>query len=323
MKFSIASLLFLILFFSCDAPRQNPFDPQAENYYQPSQNIVTSTVLVKRLYPPFTPIAGVHLLEPTLNVFGVTDSQGRFVFDHPVKDSLHFIAYADQFFSDTLTFAHTLNNQYTIYLNAKPQIENVQFTSVFNNVYETFSFTSLNVQAQISDLDGPLDIDTVYFFNEEFNFDTTLNMDGNDHINFNIEFEIKKIDPNLTPEQLPELNFYLKVKNNNGQSVTDGPFVIRRVIDQFLVQLSPQESEVTRDSVVFSWVNPELPYDYVFNISLTKFPTLEKIKYTGIPKDQTTFVVKNLAPGRYTWTLQVQDNLNNLCQSQFISFYHE
>lgn len=311
-------LLILLSVISCDAPRENPFDPESPNYFE-----VNSKVIVKHLYPPFKPIAGIEVIEPRLQLFGVTDVNGEVQFRHKPTDSLMFIVNNSQYFPDTVYFAKQANNEYQIFLNAKPQIENFSLKSFYNNVYDEISITSLYFSAIITDLDGPFDISSVRLRNPEFNFETFLDRDINNSNHFSIEFNLEDISQNLTSAEVPELNFYLVVKNNNNAQVVTDFYSIKRVINVTLVQLSPTISQVTQDSVVFRWVDPELPFNYVFNIILLKFPTFEEISFKGIAKGQTSYVVKNLSPGQYNWKLQVEDRLGNICQSNFINFYHE
>ncbi|WP_457566100.1 hypothetical protein [Caldithrix abyssi] len=320
-RFSV--LLMIVLILACDAPRENPFDPNSSNYYEQKSELIVSRVFVKQLYPPFNPIANAQVIEPNLNLFGTTNAQGVVQFEHKAVDSLLFMVSAEPYFADTLKFSRKQTNDYEIFLNAKPAVENTKFVSFFNNIYDQFSITSIYMEALITDLDGPIDISSVRLQDETYGFDTLLVRDANNSDLFKIEFDLRDVSSDLTPEAAPELNFHLIVKNNNDDRVIKGPYVIKRVIQANLVQLSPTISTVTQDSVVFRWVDPELSYDYVFNIILLKFPTFEEIAYKGIPKGQTSLIVKNLSPGQYNWKLQVEDRLGNICQSNYIIFYHE
>ena len=324
MKLSRFLVLLIVVFIlSCDAPRENPFDPNSKNYFEPKPELVLSQVLVKQLYPPFRPIANVQVIEPNLNLFGTTNAQGIVQFEHKPVDSLIFLVSAQQYFPDTLKFAQKQANEYEIFLNAAPQIQNIKFKSFYNNLYDQLSITSIYMEANVTDLDGPIDIDAVYLQNVEYQFDTLLVRDVNNSDLFTIEFDLRDISKDLMPAEAPELNFNLIVKNKNSDQVVSGPYIIKRVIQATLVQISPTISEVTQDSVLFKWVDPELSFDYVFNIILLKFPTFEQISYKGIPKGQTSLIVKNLSPGQYNWKLQVEDRLGNICQSNYINFYHE
>ncbi len=320
--YNLLILLILLSFLSCDAPRENPFDPQSPNYFKEEPDRVLSKIVVKHLYPPFNPISNVQIIEPNLQLFGVTNAKGEITFEHLPADSLTLIAMAERYFPDTLTFAKTANNEYEIFLNAKPQIEEFQLKSFYNNIYPELSITSLYFSAIVNDLDGPFDI-SVTLHNPEFYFDTVLVRDINNSNLFTIEFNLQDISKDLTPQEVPELNFNIIVKNMNNDSIITDFYSIKRVIAVNLKQLSPTTSQVVRDSVVFKWVDPELPYGYSINIVLLTLPTFKEIVYKGIPKGETSFVLKNLSPGQYNWKLQVEDKLGNICQSNYINFYYE
>ncbi len=324
MKILTLPILSLLIFLiSCEAPRENPFDPKSSNYFDQKPNLITSKVTVKHLYPPFKPIPDIEVIEPNLQFFGITDSKGVIQFEHLPVDSLQFFVFGEPYFADTVRFANHPLHEYEIFLNARPQLNSVQMKSYYNNVYPGFNLTSLSFQANITDLDGQFDIKQVVLTTNEFDFDTLLNRDVNKDDLFFLEFNLLDISTELTPEQAPELNFNLIVKNNNDDQITAGPFSVKRVIVTELQQVSPKVSDVTKDSVVFRWEDPDLPFDYVFNIVLLKFPFTNETIYSGIPKGETSFTVRNLSPGQYNWKLQVEDKLGNICQSNYINFYHE
>ncbi len=313
----------LLLLMACDAPRQNPFDPKAKNYSDNQQQIVTSKLFVKHLFPPFAPIANVNILIKNLHLFLTTNSKGYVTFDHRPVDSLDVLTDASGYFNREFVLPTLATNQYTIYLNAQPQVEQVHFTSTYTNLEQTQSTTNLSISASIVDFDGPLDIDTVTLKNDDYQFAINLTRDPNNNTYFSSEFNVSQIAADLNNAQLPELNFYFVVKNLNNDSIKTGPYSIRRVIETELKLTSPIEGHTVRDSIIFAWVNPEFPYDYIFNIELLKFPTFESIHYRNIAKDQKSLIIKNLAKGRYSWSLQVQDKLGNVCQSYYINFYYE
>ncbi len=323
-RFFIAGLILALslLIVACDAPRQNPFDPKASNYTDNPQQLVTSSVYVKHLYPPFAPIANVNLIIENLHLFLTTDAQGLVTFEHQPVDSLIILSDAEGYFNHRFTIKTIPTNQYTIYLNAKPEVKDVHFYSTYTNLEQSNSTTNLSFDVTVLDADGPLDV-TVFLKNDQYNFSKELSQDPNNKTYFSTDISVADELNNLSTAQLPELNFYLVVKNLNQDSISVGTYSIRRVIDKQLQLLSPSAGQTVQDSVVFKWINPELSYDYEFTIQLLKYPTFEKIFYRGIGKDQDHLVVKDLTEGQYSWSLQVQDKLGNICQSYYIYFYYE
>ncbi len=313
--------IFLLLLSFCDAPRENPFDPKASNYTNNPH--VTSTITVQHLYPPFKPIANAQIIVKNLGLFLITNQNGKVTFEHPPVDTLKVLVAANGYFPEETTLDETANAVHTIYLNAMPEISGVHFVSNYNNFEQTPSTTSLSIQAHIYDPDSPLDLKAVYLFNSDYHFSIDLTRDPNNDELFGSDFYVSQISSELTNAELPELNFFLIVKNLNGDSLINGPYTIRRVIEAELKLLHPADGETVQDSVVFQWINPELSFDYVFNIEILKFPSFESTYYRGIPGDANQFTVKNLAKGRYSWRLEIEDKLGNLCQSYYINFYYE
>ncbi len=311
----------LLMLSSCDAPRENPFDPKAGNYTNNPH--VVSQISVQHLYPPFKPIANAQIILKNLGLFLITDQNGKVTFEHTPVDTLQATITATGYFPREVTLDEAINHTHTIYLNAKPQITTPRFISNYNNFEQTPSTTSLSFQAHIYDPDSPLDLKAYYLFNSDYHFSIDLNRDANDDEFFARDFYVSQISPELTNAELPELNFFLVVKNLNGDSLISGPYTIRRVIEVELNLLHPADGETVQDSVVFQWINPELSFDYVFNIEILKFPTFESTYYRGIPGETNQFTVKNLAKGRYSWRLEIEDKLGNLCQSYYINFYYE
>lgn len=315
------SLLFLFVI-ACDAPRQNPFDPKASNYTDNAQQLVTSKIFVKHLFPPFNPIANANIIIENLHLFLTTNAQGFITFEHQPVDSFLILSDADGYFNRQFVLSAIPNNQYTIYLNAKPEVKDVHFYSTYTNFEQSNSTTNLSFDVTVLDADGPMDVTKVFLKNDQYNFSKALSRDPNNNNYFFTDSVADELN-NLSNAQLPELNFYLVVKNLNNDSVIVGSYSIRRVIETELQLLSPSEGQMVQDSVVFKWINPELPYDYVFSIQLYKFPTFEQIFYRNIGKDQDHFIVKDFAKGQYSWSLQIQDKLGNICQSYYINFYYE
>ncbi len=313
--------IFLLLLSFCDAPRENPFDPKASNYTNNPH--VTSTITVQHLYPPFKPIANAQIIVKNLGLFLITNQNGKVTFEHPPVDTLKVLVTANGYFPEEIPLDETANAVHTIYLNAMPEISGVHFVSNYNNFEQTPSTTSLSIQAHIYDPDSPLDLKAVYLFNSDYHFSIDLTRDPNNDELFGSDFYVSQISSELTNAELPELNFFLIVKNLNGDSLINGPYTIRRVIEAELKLLHPADGETVQDSVVFQWINPELSFDYVFNIEILKFPSFESTYYRGIPGDANQFTVKNLAKGRYSWRLEIEDKLGNLCQSYYINFYYE
>ncbi len=305
----------LALFWACDAPRENPFDPDAENY----QNPVTSKITVWNLYVPRSGIPGVTLIEKDMQLIDITGQDGSVAWQHKERDSLRIIASADGYFTDTLVFYPTAkNNSFNIFLNGKPELLNSNLSSLFSG-----NQTYVYMQATVADPDGQGDIDAVILKSDFYQFDTTLNFNSSVSNLYETSFHISEIAPELTYEALPELNFNLIVKNkeNNDRRIFRNYRIIR-VIQKSLKVLTPEWDATVADSLIFSWEPVNLNYDFTYTIKIYRSqPDFDLAKsITGIPSDQTRREYSTLVPGFYFWQLEVSDAYGNRSQSQFYPF---
>ena len=321
MIFRLPLLLILLFFtFTCDAPRDNPLDPGSKYFTEQAK----TTVLVKHLAETNpTGIANARVTLLNLGVSGQTDATGTITFSHPDADSLIVYTTATGYFGDT-TVVHnpTKNSSVTIRLNARPRITSTKFISIYqaNQYLPGGDVVSASIQAFIEDIDGLEDIECVELRNTKYNFLDTLSLTNPMSGEFSLKFQIQEIDSTILPGVLPELNFQLIVKNLSGDSIVSDGLVVRRVINQAVGMISPQEGEAVQDSVVFRWEKAELDFPFVYNLHYTLVQTSEQFAINDIPSDQTSVVVKNLQPGSYLWQVQIVDRLGNLSESSIVLF---
>ncbi len=323
---NILSLLFTglagLLLVSCQAPRNNPFDPNAANYKPLPQPIIT-TVKVNNLYPPYQGIKGISVFAPDVNFYNITDVNGSIVWAHEPLDSVRLFARGASFFDgDSLYKNLNENSVVNLYLNAKPYLLDTRFTSRYEN-YSQFSF--LRFRTRVVDPDGIADLKQVILRCPEYQFKDTLTLEnaGTD-IFTTKDFNIKEIDSSMTAGRVPELSFSLLVNNVNGDSLIFEPFSIIRIIEQPLVLLSPQENDVVNGPVTFKWEKVELDFSFTFTVFLYKLPNYDLTGiYDNIPADSTSLTIAPLTNGRYLWVLELKDLAGNASQSRLINFTSE
>ena len=310
------SLILFLLFSACDAPRENPFDPNASN-------AVTTTIQLFHLLPSSTVVSGAEIFIPEINQLKRSDQTGTAVFIHPNMDSITVISRGEAFFPDTTVFNNlSKTNTFQIRLNTKPQISETQLTSFYENIENHNNLTSLSIRTQIIDPDGLNDIETVIIRQEKLDFTDTLEIENASELRFAKSFSLAQISPSLTPGEVTELNFELSVKNKNTESIPSGPLNIVRVIKENLLILSPESGSAQTDTVKFSWQKMTLDYDFTYNLVLQRLGG-ETHTYNLIPASQNILQVSNLMAGTYFFSLQVQDRPGNICQSPFSSFTYQ
>ncbi len=315
------NLLFLLFFFSCNAPRENPFDPDASNYYNPVSDSVTTEIQFLHLAPSSTGIPFVDVLIPQMHYYGIASANGTLAFAHLPKDSIVIISRKDEFYPDTTLASLTQkDNKVTIRLNAKPVVASVLFRSFYENREFIKAITSLEVQAIINDSDGLEDISSVHMRQDEFDFDTTLTLTNSIDGQFGRKLLLTDISKTLTPEQLPEVIFNLKISNKDDRFIISHPFHVVRVINESPAFSAPPEGSSLQDSVQFEWTPFHLGYTIHYNIVLHRLESGDDYTFKNIPEDESVYVVHNLMAGTYFSYLQIEDNFGNICQSSVSNF---
>ncbi|HID38623.1 MAG TPA: hypothetical protein EYP36_03805 [Calditrichaeota bacterium] len=260
-------LLLFTLVLSCDAPRQNPFDPNAVNYKGKEQTIIQ----VYNLYPPYHGLSNILVVEPNLHFSGRTGSDGTLIWEHEAFDSVALQASGEGFFPTQTLFKNVGKNEVlTIYMNAHPTLQDVRFISRY---YSPRKECYLQYRSRIIDPDGLADLREAILFCDEFAFQDTLELEkaGSDY--FESQFNLQAVETTLSPSMAPELSFALLVQNINGDSLRFEPFSIVRVIEYHLKQYTPAENDTVRGNVTFSWEEVNLGFPFTFTILLYQLPT--------------------------------------------------
>jgi len=323
MKNITLCIIFILFVISCEAPRENPFDPASPNFKalpNPADTLAVTQLTVHTLNAPFSGISGAMVNEANTHFFGTTDAQGRISWRHVKRDSLRFTVSADGYFTRSTLFSGLgLRNTVELSLNARPQILEMKLNSFYQNTANT---TYLTLNAIIEDQDGIEDINPVVAQCSDYDFKDTLELENPLTQNFYCQFTANVINDSLSAGQLPELNFVLIVKNLNDDSLVSVPISVKRVIDEYLELLLPVNSSTQSDSVLFRWQRVDLDFPFFYNILLQRLEDDARFNYKNIPSADSTYVVKNLDPGTYFWQLQIEDRPGNICQSLFKSFHY-
>ena len=315
---TIAALFFLL---ACDAPRENPFDPASPNYKTEIDNKASTQLFVHSLYSPFTGIPNVQVGEKYTPFFGTTNTDGRVQWKHEKTDSLFFILYAQGYFSNSVLFVgNDLSNDLETSLNARPQFKEIQFTSVYQNLDKSSQATYISISSKINDPDGAEDILSVVLKDSAHSFSDSLRLSDQLQQEYSSYADILTLDENLLPARLPELNFFLVVKNQNGDSVVSVPLHIKRVIEEQISLNAPTNNATLQDSVIFEWEPVVLDFPFTFSLFIQRLEDNASFVYSGLASTEVRFVVNNLTTGTYFWQLQIVDVLGNICQSIFMSF---
>ena len=312
--------LCLGVLFNCDAPRDNPFDPDSPNYRKPYR----TRIFVRSLYPPNAAIPGALVVSPNLGLSGVTNAEGFADWQHDQIDSIIVQTFCEGYFeSKTVFYPVEFDNEFTALINAHPVLDEALFISIFDNFQNQ---TYVDMDAFISDRDGQSDIGTVELRLSHTHFQKTMRFEG--ITLYSVNFNIKELPGNINPQTLPELEFSLFVQNINGDSLVFEPFRIIRVIEKRLNLLEPNLNSRTRGTILFRWEKVLLNYSFTYQILLYRLSgSVELLEtFSNIPADSSQFLLDDpvilgrLSNGGHFWLLQVRDLLGNICQSEILTF---
>lgn len=329
-KYSVFLIFVLLLYFSfsCDAPRENPFDPSAENY----KGKVKTTVTVNRLFVPNSGINNVRITSDELHLSDLTNSFGQVIWHHDFLDSIKIFVEKEGFFSDTVTYSLQADqNELTIFLNAKPQL----LESNFISLYSPTTLINIELKVKIFDEDGINDFTTVYLKQKDFNFVDTLIVEAqNDDFTktYRSFFNKNEMSNELGDQAVPEIDFQLFVKNSTGDYLIFQPISVRRVIVENLVLSTPFYNQRVTGSIQFSWDKIQANYNHHYKIFLYQLVAIGFVNLVGefspIQSTESSFILSDpdilnmLSSGEYLWQLWVQDQLGNICKSNSIGFIY-
>ncbi|MGH7453277.1 MAG: carboxypeptidase-like regulatory domain-containing protein, partial [bacterium] len=174
-RFDRLLIVALSLCAACNAPRNNPFDPQ-----NPRSPYVALEGHVQTQSFPRTALTGAAMFWKNGARLAQTDAQGHFRFENlmPENDWLHIEK--SGYKKDSVFVLWDGNKQIAldIFLNAMPVMENLQLSTEILHQYFSNQEARLVVKAGISDRDN--DVDSVFVRSEKFDLRKALDYDVDD-----------------------------------------------------------------------------------------------------------------------------------------------
>ena len=313
----VSALLLLLMpalfFYSCDAPRNNPLDPQNPNYGYAK---LTGTVQTFSL--PFTSIAGVSVTWSPSGRIVTTGTDGKFTISNiaPVNGALIF--QKSGYRSDTVNINwKTLRSiNVVVNLNQIPKLDSISiYTAVINQFNPPQPNYELMIRTKISDRDN--DIDSVFVQNSDINFRKALD--------FNVTGKIYQTDINtdemniIDIEETIGLDFNIIVKDIFNRYYNIGSGKVTRVIkDGAKIQFPANDTTiVTSPNLLWLRYKPGYPFTYTIEIYTNDFANSQLVlRAENISSDSTSYQVRTTLKSRdYYWVIWVVDNFQNRSRS--------
>jgi hypothetical protein len=314
------TLFFLLLLFSCQAPRNNPLDPQ-----NPDNNLTTINGLVQTLSLPHQPIKDVEVIWKNEKRMTLTDGSGSFTFDNlTAKDGwMHFRMEGYQMDSTYISWNGKKQSSIQQYLNALPTLDSLIFSTTIINRTPNIQILELVARVRIYDADN--DIDTVFLVNESLEYTTSLIYNSDN--TFYERKHISMVDLGITsPEDVIGREFNLIVKDKYANQITVKQVMVIRIIKEEIELLSPIGYQVVPPMPTLIW-KPFTPgFNYhikaeIFNRDAPDFTVWEK---DGISSTvNSVFVSQELSPGTYFWVAWAVDEFQNRSRSKAKNFIVE
>jgi hypothetical protein len=312
-RFNRLLIVAMLLCSACNAPRNNPFDPQ-----NPRSPYVVLEGHVRAQSLPRAALDGVTMFWKNDSRFVQTDAQGHFRFENLLPENDWLFIEKSGYKKDSVFVLWEGSKQIAldIFLNAMPVLENLQLSTEILHQYFSNQEARLVVKAQISDRDN--DIDAVFVKSEKFGLRKALDYDVNDksYIALLKLFDLKV--NNL--EELIGEDFLILVKDRAEDEIVAGKSGIKRVIQEEIEFESPAGDQQVSSTPTFTWKRFRPGFPVTFTLEIFTFEGLVFQK-SGLPAESISYTMETpLAPGEYLWVVWCVDEFQNRSRSKPASF---
>ncbi len=306
----------LIVISGCQAPRNNPLDPENPgNLYQHLSGETKSVSI------PYHPIPEVKIHSNNFLLTTVTDQAGKFsieLIDAP-PGWIYFTKNGYYPDSSYISWENSKAQYLEILLNAHPVMQQCEVYSIIENRYPSLQTERMQINIELSDVDN--DIDSVF-----------LNIDILDQIHllpynttnklYERTFTIYDLDVQSL-EQLTGHAQSISVKDIFDNMFTIPISPVRRVIREEVLFISPSGNELTTASPTLSWheFNPGFSHTYTLEIFTSEI-TPQRVWYVqSQPDSLTEYIVDMTLPANeYFWVIWAVDAFGNRTRSKPASF---
>jgi len=316
MKYSLLNIVLITaLFFSCDAPRENPLDPENPDNIFSSLSGVVRTVKV-----PNEPLSGVNVLWSKANIVVQTNSTGNF-FIEDLKPENGYLYFEKEGYSTDSLFVDW-NGRKTVnitqQLNSIPKLVSGRLASSVINRFPDAQVYRINAEANITDEEN--DVDSVFITNDDLQFSGNLN-----------NLSVTQFQQEFTPEQMNLTSvddiigkeFNVIAKDANGKTFNIAQLTVKRIIKELIETISPANNETVSDSLTLNWRRFTPGYSFTYSLSIFTNTVDPELVWSAndVSSEEIFYEVEsNINPGEYFWVVWVIDEFGNSARSRPASF---
>jgi hypothetical protein len=305
-------LIFLgvILLNSCEAPRENPLDPNS------SDNLLGSIEgTVQTFSLPYTPIKNVEVIWRPGNILVYSDANGNFSIPNIKTENGPLIFRKEGYHTDTVQIdwagERKLNEQ--INLNKIPELDSLSIYSVITNIVTPPSpMSKIVIDTKIADIDN--DIDTVFVINDQTGLEKAMDFNL---VSKTFYVELTPQDLNITDlEQSIGLEFDFRVRDILGEIYILKGGSVKRIINDSITGMQPaNDSVVTSFPFYLKWKGFMSGYSFNYKLEIFTNDGSQSVQDTTISSDNTSFLVDSLDTGNYYWVIWIVDDFNDMNRS--------
>jgi len=314
--FIFISIVFLIS--GCDAPRENPVDPN-----NPDNKFAELSGTVKTKGFPFIPIQNVNVFWENENVIVQTSAGGNYNIPDIKKDDgwLYFNSAGYSGDSVFIEWNERKKISSEIFLNSNPVLDSLEFYSIVENRFQVNQIYRIVVRARITDFEGVNDIDSVFLQNEELGVKSVLLFNS---LTGFYERTLSPIDLQVTDlNELIGKDFSLVVNDLDRRTFTIANTFIKRVINEEIELISPINNAVVSIPFNLRWkrFTPGFNFNYEIEIRTNDAERDLVFKAANVSSDSISYPITTQFIGQdFFWTIWAVDEFNNRSRSKPGSF---
>jgi hypothetical protein len=315
IKYIAVLIILSLVSVSCEAPRDNPVDPDSDNFA-----VIEGSVQSFSL--PYTPLKDVSVYWAPSRTLVKTDIDGKFRIGNATSNNDYLVFQKEGYRTDSvyLSWNEQTRLSVQINLNKLPVLDSSSvYTSVINHSDEDRSF-ELTIKLGISDDDK--DIDSVFVENPKLNIKRFLSYDIISKV-YQITLSSEDVSMNDIEDTIGEyFTFYVRDIFGNVHNV--GNDQVSRIIRIGATIVTPDNNSAVDSLPTLFWKKFDPGYSLTYNVEVYKSDPINPqliLRNTAIRMDSTSLRIKQpLAPSGYFWVVWTVDSFRNSSRSKTASF---
>jgi len=315
-------LVFLVpvlIFSGCDAPRENPLDPD-----NPDSQFGMIEGYVKTESVPRAALSDVAVFDEDGNILAQTNASGYFKINNIQTGS--FLLYFEKtgYKRDSLQINWNGLKKISVeeYLNQIPHLDSLLIYSVVISRYSLPPLVQLVVKAKITDSDK--DLDSMIVSCDAVGFTEYLSYNTNDKY-YSKETYLYDMPVSDLEEMIgKEIKIFAKESNGDKNEVGSGS--LKRVLTKAIDYTRPANYDTVSNRPLLEWYDYEAGYSFTQNIEVYSyeldFSNVLVWQRINLPSDSLSVSIdKDLPDGNYFWVIYCVDEFSNRIRSNPASFY--